>query len=52
MVKTVLKSDKKSLSYSLADLVTPEIKKLRKLHLNFRKIAQKSGVIMKKKLLK
>ena len=51
-MKAILKSDKKSLSYSLANFITPEIKVLRKMHLNFRKIAQKSGAIIKKNIFK
>ena len=52
MVKTVLKPDKKSLRYGFSNLVTPEIKVLRKMHLNFRKIAQKSAAIIKKNTFK
>ena len=52
MVKTVLKSDRKSLRYSFSNLVTPEIKVLRKMHLNFRILAQKSVAIIKKNTFK
>ena len=51
-MKTVLKSVKKSLRYSFSNLVTPKIKVLRKMHLNFRKIVQKSGAIIKKDTFK
>ena len=49
MVKTILKSDRKSPSYSLTNLVTPERNVLRKIALKFTKIAYNNAPISKKK---
>ena len=46
------KIGKKVSGIQLVKLGTPKIKVLRKMHLNFRKIVQKSGDIIKKNTLK